>query len=121
MNEHSKLWVAALRSGNYEQGFNFLHYGKAYCSLGVACETYMMVTGLPLETETSQEGITFYEGNQHRLPSMVQGWLGLTTSTGIYGHNSGYTLTYDNDIRRLSFQKIADIIESEPEGLFTSN
>ena len=31
-------WVAALRSGKYEQGPLFLRNGESYCCLGVLCD-----------------------------------------------------------------------------------
>lgn len=31
-------WVAALRSGEYTQGFCGLRYGNEYCCLGVLCD-----------------------------------------------------------------------------------
>jgi len=30
-------WIAALRSGSYEQGKSYLFDGEGYCCLGVAC------------------------------------------------------------------------------------
>ena len=33
-----KKWVEALRSGEYEQGKEFLQCGSSFCCLGIACE-----------------------------------------------------------------------------------
>ena len=33
-----KAWVAALRSGNYDQTENYLRVGNNYCCLGVLCD-----------------------------------------------------------------------------------
>ena len=38
MNEKAKAWLAALRSGNYEQTMNLLHDSRGFCCLGVACD-----------------------------------------------------------------------------------
>lgn len=44
-------------------------------------------------------------------------WVGLNSTQGIYGE-AGYALTDDNDTEKLSFAEIAEIIRSEPHGLF---
>ena len=36
--EFKAAWVAALRSGKYEQGRGALRTGDTYCCLGVACD-----------------------------------------------------------------------------------
>lgn len=45
MNPEIKAkWVAALRSGDYEQGRGYLHRG-GFCCLGVACDLFIKETG----------------------------------------------------------------------------
>ena len=36
--EFKAKWVAALRSGKYQQGINVLRNGDKFCCLGVACD-----------------------------------------------------------------------------------
>lgn len=36
--EFQRHWVAALRSGEYEQGNGWLRIGNKFCCLGVACD-----------------------------------------------------------------------------------
>lgn len=38
--EQKKAWLAALRSGEYEQGVYELRRESKYCCLGVACEVF---------------------------------------------------------------------------------
>lgn len=38
--EFIREWVAALRSGEYEQGEGSLRTGNKYCCLGVACDLF---------------------------------------------------------------------------------
>lgn len=40
MTEPRKLWVEALRSGEYEQTNGALRYEDKFCCLGVACDLY---------------------------------------------------------------------------------
>lgn len=104
MNQNAKQWVEALRSGNYKQGYGQLRKQDKFCCLGVACDIYdkNIWKGLP-----DKLGL---------LPEHVREWLGLSSNEGYY-YNDHY-LTSDNDSLRLGFNKIADIIESEPTGLF---
>lgn len=44
--EARRLWVEALRSGEYEQGRTWLRENDRYCCLGVACELYRKHTGI---------------------------------------------------------------------------
>lgn len=107
-----KLWVEALRSGKYKQAVSVLRSGDRFCCLGVACEL-AVDAGV---AERSGDGYSDSYGSEvGKLPVEVVFWLGLKTSYGeIPGRKS---LIAMNDSGR-SFSEIADIIESEPEGLF---
>lgn len=62
-------WVAALRSGKYNQGKHELYSGEdenSYCCLGVACR----VAGIPKGAITSVETIPL---KKKRVPEMLQG------------------------------------------------
>lgn len=102
LNDNAKKWVAALRSGEYKQTTNRLYDGDidAYCCLGVACA----ISELPWSKDLSL------------LPDSIMNWLGLTSSHGHY-EVDGW-LVNDNDVYKKGFNQIADIIESEPAGLF---
>lgn len=107
MNDNAKKWVAALRSGEYMQGLRALVDGDCYCCLGVACKVYEKEVG-PLPEEW--RGKTLLDDPI----KIVRDWLGLRDECGLY--ESG-CLTEMNDAR-VPFPEIADIIESEPVGLF---
>lgn len=117
MNDNAKAWVAALRSGEFKQTNSCLRDGRGYCCLGVACE--LAVRAGVIQSYNSMDGA---------LPTEVEDWLGLRTMTGGYwpSGNLSRALTVDNDggihkgerERQKTFAEIADIIESEPTGLF---
>lgn len=115
--EARKLWVEALRSGEYRQAKGALGMNdggvKAYCCLGVACEVYLDCGGV-LKVST-EDGNVLYNRHDAVLPEEVQCWLGLAFADGTYERIR--TLADDND-NDVSFDKIADLIESEPSGLF---
>lgn len=129
LNDNAKKWVAALRSGEYKQTKEYLHDPNGYCCLGVACDVASK-SGLNLEViltnEVREEGgiptevqVTSYDGNTQMLPYAVMNWLGLRESVGGYrveGHTN--CLTRLNDQEGYTFEEIAKIVESEPEGLF---
>lgn len=111
LNENAKKWVAALRSGKYEQCEKKLTFDGGFCCLGVACMVASESGVLLPDTWDSEASLL-------SLPS-VKGWLGLDCEFGSYVTEEGYRgeLTDDNDSGK-TFAQIADIIESEPKGLF---
>lgn len=112
MNANAKLWVEALRSGEFKQCQFHLTTPEGDCCLGVACKLAIRA-GINLKVEVGEE-FNSYDGASQILPERVREWLGLT------GRDSGYLgtqLSGEND-RGKTFLEIADIIESEPEGLF---
>jgi len=112
LNKNAGLWIEALRSGEYKQGRGALREWDKFCCLGVACELYQReVGGLSIEI---LEPFRSYNRLTLTLPEPVKDWLKLNSTSGSYGDRS---LTVDNDSGR-TFEEIADIIESEPLGLF---
>lgn len=132
LNENAKAWVAALRSGQYEQGRSFLRKNDKHCCLGVACEL-AIEAGLPITRTVDSEGRHAYidpddnfrpSGHDQTLPPLVKDWLGLRGAEGEYEKPNApdmfgrySTLSHLNDSGQ-TFVQIADVIESEPEGLF---
>lgn len=116
MNEFAKRWVSALRSGAYQQGKGALCANGKYCCLGVACEIYRIAYGIDVGSDT--RGRRTYYGEAMRLPNTVRNVLGLATRTGRYSYDM--SLASVND-RGGSFNQIANLIESQPAGLFKNS
>ncbi len=114
MNENAKQWIAALRSGDYEQGKHALRIDNTFCCLGVACDLYQKKIGT-LQTSISK-AMYFYNCGHLLMPRQVMDWLGLKNSRGSYAYGK-QCLSGKND-KGTTFPEIADIIESEPPGLF---
>ena len=102
--QNRKQWVTALRSDDYVQATGRLRDGDRFCCLGVACD----ISGLA----EWEEGNRYLE-EKETLPQQVRDWLGLENAAGGYIASS---LSNLNDTR-VSFDEIADMIESEPRGL----
>lgn len=110
------LWVAALRSGEYQQGREYLKKldcGVPHlCCLGVACELFC-------EHETNIERkamkLTCFGSCTQVLPTVVMKWLAIRDNMGAFESTSLIDL---NDGLGKNFAEIADIIESAPPGLF---
>lgn len=117
MNDNAKAWVKALRSGEYQQAQATLREGDAYCCLGVACELYRQTVGKGEWGEKTKKGTAFLGTLGHLTPP-VQDWLGLSDGYGSYGSDRTHSLTERNDAGA-TFSEIAEIIESEPVGLFS--
>jgi hypothetical protein len=120
VNKAAKQWVAALRSGKYQQCTNGLRKGNTYCCLGVANEIsglgkwiddYAFQDATLAEAEVAGEDKTYEE--EFTSPD-VQEWLGLRTKDGSIG---GITLAELND-DGVPFDEIADIIEKHAHQIF---
>ena len=116
-----KLWVAALRSGEYKQGKCSLisNNKKQFCCLGVLCDLHSKE--FPENKWTPYDNDSFikrlrYMDSMYALPIEVIEWtesrLDLNTvSLTIDGTYS--PLTVHNDSNFKSFDKIADAIEAQ--------
>ena len=117
--QHREDLVEALRSGKYKQGKKALRIkGDFYCCLGVACD----VSELGEWGELHRDQICYniqcfsYMGIDGVLPKYVMNYYGFITPKGSHLIHKE-SLTSLND-KGYSFEQIADIIESEPEGMF---
>ena len=105
MKANRRKWVEALRGGKYAQCTDKLYNGEGgYCCLGVLAS----VAG---ETAKDIKNDT----DLGALPNVME-FVGLRDSEGAYEDGC---LVVHNDKLRKTFAEIADIIESEPAGLFT--
>lgn len=113
-------WVAALRSGEYEQGRGALRTGNGqYCCLGVLCDLADregVVSRVDIEAGLG----TKYDDCDSDLPDSVRAWagIGLARNSPVVDVGSGsVTLTYLNDMVDYTFNAIADLIEEQGEEL----
>jgi hypothetical protein len=111
--EVMKIWVDALRSGEYTQGKGCLKsISGNHCCLGVLCELYDKNNEEKL-AKLEVEGRVFFNENSRLTPMKVVNWAGLHFSDGSI---QGESLANLND-RGSSFQEIADLIEQNVERL----
>lgn len=113
MNENAKKWVEALRSGKYKQGQGYLRFNDKFCCLGVACDV-AIENGLCVKVDSANKQI-YYGGEVGILPQIVSDWLGMRVRTSEFDGLNQLTVENDNGS---TFSEIADLIESEPKGLF---
>jgi hypothetical protein len=124
--EVMKIWVDALRSGEYTQGQGCLKSTSGnHCCLGVLCELYDKNNEEKL-IKTEAEGRVFFNENSRLTPMKVVDWAGLHFSDGsindtpdfvmILGGPQVESLASLND-HGSSFQEIADFIEQNVERL----
>lgn len=122
-----KLWVEALRSGEFEQTRQTLarvdaSTGKwGYCCLGVACEV-AMANGLDIPTRVTPAQSRQYGDSVALMPSPVCDWFGLPTITdlmlpaAIEGDDDTVKMATElNDDYGWDFNQIADAIEAKFE------
>ena len=80
-------WTAALRSGEYLQGYKFLRYKNAFCAIGVF--------------------YTIFPCPSVKLANIVTEMAGLTPDLSMW------SIMHMNDTLRLSFNEIADRIDAD--------
>ena len=107
-------WVAALESGEYEQGKNYLHSGTRFCCLGVLTDLYIKAhpeQGGWTPRDSGTEVTTFFFGPDREdysvLPIVVRDWAGLDAASPLI-EDEHLTDTNDNGA---SFVKIAHLIK----------
>ena len=122
MNENAEKWVAALRSGDYDQTKSFLRDEDGFCCLGVACDLYAKETGGTARAwRKSGRYYVFAIGSPHEvsaLPVPVMEWLGLRDQLGDYDPVVNMASLSTRNDNGAEFAEIAYLIESEPKGLF---
>jgi len=113
--EHRQQWVAALRSGKYQQGEKRLRTNDKFCCLGVACD----ISGLGKWVHVAGSNMRgyFIDGieSQYELPDNVRDWLGVGSNfVGIMPRMISpdiVNLANAND-GGYNFGEIADIVET---------
>ncbi len=113
--EIKKRWIAAIRSGEYEQGRGRLKRGDKFCCLGILCDLYLKERGKTWAT-AQDTGAGVCGGQTAYLPLEVMDWAGLKHESP---NAEGHTLSTHNDgrdsgeVKGKPFEEIADIIEKE--------
>lgn len=110
--EIKKLWVDALRSGEYKQAKHKLRTTKgSFCCLGVLCNLHAQAHP---EIATEQKKATVYMGESQFLPLEVVNWAKLPSYGGarVTINSTKMQLTAHNDDGR-TFLEIADAIEEQ--------
>jgi hypothetical protein len=115
MNESIKAqWVAALRSGEYEQGQAYLQKDGKFCCLGVLCDLAVkagVITVTGGDVTAAEYGP---DAETLTLPDKVMDWAGTGDSNPEVLYYGGRYDTLaslnDNDV---PFGTIADLIEDQ--------
>lgn len=98
-----QMWIEALRSGKFKQGFRNLRSGDEYCCMGVACEL-AMENGVKIDRQEISSGRWIYDRFAGCWPVSVEDWLSV-------GPISTNVLVNMNDNQVKSFNEIADYLE----------
>ncbi len=112
--EVKKNWLAALRSGEYQQGKDYLHRDGSFCCLGVLTDLYLKEHKLEWEACDNHSGVYHLNGNSEGLTPEVMKWASLEKSDPYISELSN-TLSGLNDdpYEPLNFTTLAKFIEAE--------
>ena len=119
LTPNQKLWLDALRSGEYKQGqdeLHITHVGKNYfCCLGVAAKIFADDTTDIRTTKNMIYSLIYsYDGCGCSAPEYVVEALGLVDDTGRSLSGANESLSFLNDTC-CSFEQIADHFEQNLE------
>lgn len=122
--EVKQKWIAALRSGKYEQGSEKLRSVSGYCCLGVLCDIYAQEHNAQWEFRGNEETNLqpkdyWYFGEQSEfLPESVREWAELNLYNPILRVEADEMFEVNEEVSTLndegySFSTIADLIEAQ--------
>lgn len=125
--EVKKMWVDALRSGDYPQSYDVMHSPYGYCCLGVLADLYCKDTGTDFESFVNEcdnqapIGIEFFNwvGEAPTGDNCVNHAYNKNAETMLYNPLVDAALPYGttgriselNDSMEYTFSQIADVIE----------
>lgn len=98
------LWIAALRSGKYRQGYSYLRKGSKFCCLGVLCDLAREDGGRPWGFDDNTR-THMYAGRADMPPYYLVDHVGISK-------DEAKRLAHMNDALGASFEDIADHIEA---------
>jgi hypothetical protein len=106
--EPKRLWLKALRSGEYRQTYGRLYDGNGFCCIGVGCEVAIK-NGVSLNIDNGYAAYNpshvDYYGCFGRPPEEFLKWAALSEQAMQH-------LVFMNDHDMKSFHEIADYIEA---------
>jgi len=109
MNKEIKTkWVAALRSGKYEQTTGQLKNSEGFCCLGVLCEISKTETGFGISENCDENG------GDEDICFTIQQWAELPLDSGAVVNikdKSRSLISHNDD--GITFLEIADAIEEQ--------
>ena len=116
--EIKKLWVKALRSGEYKQGHDALRpTPNTFCCLGVLCNLHAQAHP---KIAAKQKDPEQYLGKTYSLPDAVMKWSGIKDKMGdevcIHGDYDRLANFNDGDTsrnRKVTFKTLANAIEEQ--------
>lgn len=113
-------WIAALRSGQYEQGQGALNDGGRFCCLGVLCELAVADGVLARKTSGNDSLVRYVvPGDPQQeatgaLPPAVRQWAGINGGDGDIMMSAGprrFGVIELNDLDHATFDQIATVVE----------
>lgn len=112
--EIASRWTAALRSGEYKQGYGTLSRDNEFCCLGVLCDLAVKEGVTELTNWETIDGALVYDQETAVLPFSVRKWAEIDQAQGVFSgaeQINGAALSELNDSGKFSFNKIADLID----------
>jgi hypothetical protein len=109
MTPQQLKWIAALESGEYQQGRAALNRGGAFCCLGVACDLFKDELGL---ITREKDSLTFYDEFSGYPPGQVAEHLGLYNRYGRAAKDTGLNSLSELNDQGKTFEEIVEAIKT---------
>jgi hypothetical protein len=107
--EFKKLWIEALRSGEYQQGTSALNANGKFCCLGVLCEVFIKQHPGAIDV-VERDGKTRYGASCVYLPFEVMQAAQLSVKSPQVEYFGIYRTLAELNDNEMPFSKIADLI-----------
>ena len=121
LGKFQQSWVDALRSGSYQQGYNYLSQkegsNQKYCPMGVLCDLFRAELTERFQTTDDDITVAEFNGETRELPKHIVDKLSLYNGIGTAWLDDT-TLTEINDSKNYTFDDIADLIENRADDFF---
>ena len=127
--EIAEKWVAALRSGEYEQTAGFLQTREGYCCLGVLCDLHLRETGRGEWGPPGMGGSLYTQcyrddlgvDGEYTPPPGVREWADMEEDPGVRVRHPDGSVELEELVNLnddgFSFAQLADLIEEQWESL----
>jgi hypothetical protein len=113
-----KIWIEALRSGEFSQVEEVLKSSHGHCCLGVLCELYTKETEQQVFNKLDDGQYSRIDNSDDEdLPDFVRDWAGMKSNHGVLPEIHPFNSLAEMNDDGIDFNEIANVIEEQMDVL----